>query len=46
MKAFNDFRVNAIMLSGSEIEAIKSGVPLVNKSEQRELEEKKKLLKI
>ena len=44
MKAFNDFRVNAIMLSGPEIEAIKSGVPLTNKGEQRELEDKKKLL--
>jgi thymidylate synthase (FAD) len=46
MKAFNDFRVNAISLSGPEIESIKSGVPLTNKGEQRELDEKKKLLGI
>jgi thymidylate synthase (FAD) len=46
MKAFTDFRVNAMMLSGPEIEAIKTGIPLANKGEQRELEEKKKLLKI
>jgi thymidylate synthase (FAD) len=44
MKAFTDFRVNAITLSGSEIESIKSGTVMDNKSEQRELDEKKKLL--
>ena len=46
MKAFTDFRVNAITLSGSEIESIKSGTVMDNKSEQRELDEKKKLLGI
>lgn len=44
MKAFMDFRVNAITLSGPEIESIKSGKIMTNKSEQRELDEKKKLL--
>jgi hypothetical protein len=46
MKAFMDFRVNSMSLSGPEIEAIKSGIPLTNKSEQRELEDKKKALGI
>jgi thymidylate synthase (FAD) len=46
MKAFMDFRVNAITLSGSEIESIKNGTVMNNKSEQRELDEKKKLLGI
>ena len=44
MKAFMDFRVNAITLSGPDIESIKTGTPMTNKSEQRELDEKKKLL--
>jgi thymidylate synthase (FAD) len=46
MKAFLDFRVNAMSLSGPEIEAIKSGVPMTNKGEQRELDEKKRRLNI
>lgn len=44
MKAFMDFRVNAITLSGSEIESIKNGTVMNNKSEQRELDEKKNIL--
>jgi thymidylate synthase (FAD) len=44
MKAFMDFRVNAISLSGPEILAILHKLPLSNKGEQREFEEKKKLL--
>jgi thymidylate synthase (FAD) len=46
MKAFMDFRVNAMSLSGPEIESIKTGVPLKSPGEQRELEEKKKRLGI
>jgi len=45
-RAFLDYRVNSIRLSGPEIESIKTGVPLTNKSEQKELDEKKKLLGI
>ena len=44
MKAFEDFRLNAISLSGPEIESIRTGVPLSSPGEKRELEEKKKLL--
>jgi thymidylate synthase (FAD) len=44
MKAFEDFRLNSVTLSGPEIESIKTGVPLKNVSEQRELVEKKKRL--
>ena len=46
MKAFVDFRVNAITLSGPEIESIKTGVPLSSPGEQRELNEKKLLMNI
>lgn len=44
MKAFMDFRVNAMQLSGLEIEAIKNGTPIESPGERREFEEKKKLL--
>lgn len=44
MKAFRDFRVNAMQLSGLEIEAIKNGTPIESPGERREFEEKKKLL--
>lgn len=44
MKAFVDFRVNAIQLSGPEIESIKHGTPIESPGERREFEEKKKLL--
>jgi thymidylate synthase (FAD) len=44
MKAFKDFRVNAMQLSGLEIEAIKNGTPIESPGERREFEEKKKLL--
>ena len=43
MKAFLDFRVNAMTLSGPEVESLRTGVPLKNAGERRELEEKKKL---
>ena len=43
MKAFLDFRVNAITLSGPEIAAIKTGANM-STGEQRELDEKLKLL--
>ena len=44
MKAFKDFRLNAIHLSGPEIAAIRDGSELSSKGEQRELDGKKKLL--
>jgi len=46
MKAFTDFRLNAITLSGPEIESIRTGIPLSSPGEQRELNEKKLLLHI
>ena len=44
MKAFKDFRLDAIHLSGPEIAAIRDGTTLSSKGEQRELDTKKKLL--
>jgi len=46
MKAFMDFRVNSVTLTGPEVESLRTGVPLTNSSEQREFEAKKKLLGI
>jgi thymidylate synthase (FAD) len=46
MKAFVDFRVNSMTLSGPEIESLRTGVPMKSPGERRELEEKKKLLGI
>lgn len=46
MKAFTDFRVNAVYLSGPEIEALKNGTVIESPGERREFEEKKKLLGI
>ena len=44
MKAFKDFRVNAIYLSGPEIESIKNGPPIESPGERREFEEKKRVI--
>jgi len=44
MKAFVDFRMNSIQLSGPEIEAIANGTPIESPGERREFEEKMKLL--
>ena len=44
MKAFTDFRINAVFLSGPEIEALKNGAVIESPGERREFEEKKKLL--
>jgi thymidylate synthase (FAD) len=44
MEAFVDFRLNSIMLSGPEIEAMKNGTKLESPGEQREFENKMKLL--
>ena len=44
MQAFKDFRVNAVYLSGPEIEALKNGTPIESPGERREFEEKKKVL--
>jgi thymidylate synthase (FAD) len=44
MQAFIDFRVNSMILSGPEIEAMKSGTKLESPGEQREFENKMKLL--
>lgn len=46
MKAFEDFRLNAIQLSGPEIAYISEGTPIESPGEKRELEEKLKLLGI
>ena len=46
MEAFMDFRVNALTLSGPEIEAIRSGIPLESPGENRELDQKLKKLNI
>ena len=44
MQAFKDFRVNAVYLSGPEIEALKNGTIIESPGERREFEEKKKIL--
>ena len=41
MQAFKDFRVNAVYLSGPEIEALKNGTTIESPGERREFEEKK-----
>ena len=46
MEAFVDFRVNAIQLTGPEIEAIATGKAIESPGERREFEEKLKRLKI
>ncbi len=46
MQAFMDFRVNAMYLSGPEIVALRTGVPMKNPGEKREFEDKKKRLGI
>jgi len=44
MKAFMDFRVNAITLTGPEIASLRTGVPLESPGERREFEVKKSKL--
>ena len=46
MEAFKDFRVNAMHLTGPEIEALANGTPIESPGERREFEEKLKRLKI
>jgi thymidylate synthase (FAD) len=46
MQAFLDFRVNGIFLTGPEIEALRTGRGVESPGEQREFEEKKKILGI
>jgi thymidylate synthase (FAD) len=46
MEAFMDFRVNAMQLTGPEIEAIRTGVMMNSPGERREFEEKLRRLKI
>ena len=46
MKAFEDFRLNAIQLSGPEIAYIREGTLIESPGEKRELEQKLKLLGI
>jgi hypothetical protein len=45
MEAFRDFRVNAMHLTGPEIEALANGTPIESPGERREFEEKLKTLK-
>ena len=40
MEAFKDFRVNAMHLTGPEIEALANGTPIESPGERREFEEK------
>tara|TARA_B100001113_G_C20865013_1_gene515747 strand:+ start:199 stop:441 length:243 start_codon:yes stop_codon:yes gene_type:complete len=44
MKAFMDFRMNSIQLSGPEIEAIAKGTPIDSIGERREFNKKIELL--
>jgi len=44
MKAFIDFRMNVIQLSGPEVEAISNGTPIKSPGERREFEQKLRLL--
>jgi thymidylate synthase (FAD) len=44
MKAFTDFRVNAMHLSGPEIESLKTGTVIKSPGERREFLEKLKRL--
>jgi thymidylate synthase (FAD) len=46
MEAFMDFRVNAMQLTGPEIENINSGKEIESPGEKREFLEKLKRLKI
>jgi len=46
MKAFEDFRLNSVQLSGPEIAYIKDGTPIESPGEKRELDDKLKLLGI
>ena len=46
MEAFMDFRVNAMQLTGPEIEAISNGTVIESPGENREFQEKLKRLKI
>ena len=46
MKAFMDFRMNAIQLTGPEIESIVNGTPIESPGERREFEQKMRLLGI
>ena len=46
MEAFKDFRVNAMHLTGPEIEALVNGTPIESPGERREFEEKLKRLRI
>jgi thymidylate synthase (FAD) len=46
MEAFRDFRVNAMHLTGPEIEALATGKEIESPGERREFEEKLKRLKI
>ena len=46
MEAFKDFRVNAMHLTGPEIEALVNGTSIESPGERREFEEKLKRLKL
>ena len=46
MEAFMDFRVNAMQLTGPEIEALATGKEIESPGERREFQEKLKRLKI
>jgi thymidylate synthase (FAD) len=46
MEAFKDFRVNAMHLTGPEIEALANGTPINSPGERREFEEKLEILNL
>lgn len=46
MEAFRDFRVNAMQLTGPEIEALATGKPIESPGERREFEEKLRRLNL
>jgi thymidylate synthase (FAD) len=46
MEAFMDFRVNALQLTGPEIQAIATGKEIESPGERREFQEKLKRLKL
>jgi len=46
MEAFMDFRVNAMQLTGPEIEAIRTGKMMDSPGERREFEEKLRRLNL
>jgi thymidylate synthase (FAD) len=45
-EAFQDYRLDAVTLTGPEIKALRDGIPIDNKREQQEFDQKRSRLKI